>query len=82
MSRAGFSKPDFAGFDVIFTEIRVGKLRKNVIDTPLIDISSTEIRERLARGDDVSGMISPNVLAYILKNHLYQPKRPLIPPAS
>jgi len=38
---------------------------------PLIDISSTEIRRRLASGGDVSEMLDPAVLSYIKKHNLY-----------
>jgi nicotinate-nucleotide adenylyltransferase len=35
-------------------------------------VSSTEIRRRLAKGDDVSGLVAPAVLSYIREHHLYQ----------
>ena len=35
-------------------------------------VSSTEIRTRLAKGDDVSGLVTPAVLSYIQEHHLYQ----------
>ena len=37
-----------------------------------LDISSTEIRQRVARGDDVSAMLPPPVLDYISTNRLYR----------
>jgi len=37
-----------------------------------LDISSTEIRRRVARGEDVSGMLPPPVLDYISTNRLYR----------
>jgi nicotinate-nucleotide adenylyltransferase len=42
------------------------------VETPLIDISSTEVRKRLARGCDVSQMLDPGVLRYIRDNRLYE----------
>jgi nicotinate-nucleotide adenylyltransferase len=41
-------------------------------------ISATEIRRRLANGEDVSGLVLPAVLTYIQAHHLYQgtPKKP------
>ena len=42
------------------------------IITKPIDISSSEIRARLQRGEDVDGLISPSVLQYIRENRLYQ----------
>ena len=34
-------------------------------------ISSTDIRDRIGRGDDVSGIVPPPVLRYIQRHHLY-----------
>lgn len=70
--RAGFPKPDFTGFDGLWGRRRIEKLQKNVIETPLIDISSTKIREKLAAGLDVTDMLAPAVADYIRKHHLYR----------
>jgi nicotinate-nucleotide adenylyltransferase len=35
-------------------------------------VSATEIRTRLAKGDDVSGLVAPAVLSYIRGHQLYQ----------
>ncbi len=35
-------------------------------------ISATDVRKRLIQGEDVAGLISPIVLAYIQAHHLYQ----------
>lgn len=35
-------------------------------------VSATEIRTRLAKGDDVGGLVTPAVLSYIQEHHLYQ----------
>jgi nicotinate-nucleotide adenylyltransferase len=74
MFRAGCEAPDFAGFERFWGAERVEKLRGNVIPTPLIDISSTEIRNRLAAGVDVSDMLDPAVLGYIRQRGLYAKK--------
>ena len=71
MFRAGFERPDFSGLGSILGLGRVAKLERDVVQTPLIDINSTEIRRKLACGGDVSGMLAPKVLAYIQKNGLY-----------
>jgi len=76
MYRAGCKPPDFSKFAAVWGRQRVGKLQRNVIQTPLIDISSTEIRDRLAAGRDVSGMLHPPVADYIYKHGLYQSKKP------
>ena len=74
MYRAGCDAPDFARFTDIWGSQRVAKLQENVVETPLIDISSTEIRSRLAAGLDVTDMLSPLVADYIREHNLYQSK--------
>lgn len=74
MFRAGFEPPDFAEFKALWGAARVEKLQRNIIRTPLIDISSTEIRKRLAAGRDVTDMLAPPVADYIRKHGLYQSK--------
>lgn len=72
MYRAGCKAPDFTGFNDIWGPERIRKLQRNIIQTPLIDISSTEIRKRLAQGGNVSGMLHPAVADYIRKHGLYR----------
>lgn len=72
MFRAGCKPPDFAEFEDVWGAARVEKLQRNVIRTPLIDISSTEIRNRLAAGRDVTDMLAPQVADYIREHGLYQ----------
>ncbi len=74
MFRAGCEPPDFAKYEDIWGPERVEKLQRNVIKTSLVDISSTEIRNRLASGDDVTDMLHPSVADYIRKHNLYQSK--------
>jgi nicotinate-nucleotide adenylyltransferase len=39
---------------------------------PPVALSATDIRARLARGDDVSTLIPPPVLGYLRAHQLYQ----------
>ncbi|MGD0596706.1 MAG: nicotinate (nicotinamide) nucleotide adenylyltransferase [Sedimentisphaerales bacterium] len=71
MYRAGFAPPDFSKFISLWGEERVKKMQRNVVETPLVDISSTEVRKRLAAGGDVGGIICPKVLQYIRERRLY-----------
>ena len=71
MFRGGVRPPDFSKYEVFWSSERIKKLQRNVIETPLIDISSTEIRKRLSSGRDVSGMLNPKVLQYIREHGLY-----------
>lgn len=44
----------------------------SVLDLEPFPVSSTEIRERFARGEDLSALVPSKVLAYMKVNHLYQ----------
>ena len=72
MYRAGCETPNFARFEGIWGRQRVEKLQRNIIQTPLVDISSTEIRNRLVTGIDVTDMLHPAVADYIRQHNLYQ----------
>jgi nicotinate-nucleotide adenylyltransferase len=71
MLRAGFDKLELNGLTGVLGAQRVRKLEQNIIDNPLIDVSSTEVRRRIAAGEDVSQMVHPPVLAYIKEHGLY-----------
>jgi nicotinate-nucleotide adenylyltransferase len=72
MYRGGCKPPDLAKFETLWGRQRIEKLQRNIIQTPLIDISSTRIRSRLAAGLDVAGMLAPSVAEYIHKHKLYR----------
>ncbi len=71
MYRAGCEKPDYGRFEAVWGDKRVEKLQRNIIKTSLIDISSTNIRSRLAAGLDITDMLHPAVAEYIYKHGLY-----------
>jgi nicotinate-nucleotide adenylyltransferase len=72
MYRAGCEPPDFTKFEKIWGYQRIEKLQRNIIQTPLVDISSTEIRDLIAKNGDFSKMLHPDVAEYISKNGLYR----------
>ena len=72
MRRPGYPVPDFDRFESLWGPQRIAKLKRNVIETPLVDISSTEVRRRLAADEDTTGMLHPNVLRYIRAHKLYR----------
>jgi nicotinate-nucleotide adenylyltransferase len=75
MQRPGYVT-DFDRFEALWGRERVAKLKEDAIETPLIDISSTEVRQRLARGEDVHGMLHPAVIRYIREHNLYRKTQP------
>jgi nicotinate-nucleotide adenylyltransferase len=75
MYRAGCNKPDFSKYEDAWSPQRVKKMRSNIIETPLVDISSTDIRKRLVAGEDPTEMpdiLHPKVAAYIKARGLYK----------
>lgn len=46
--------------------------RVKVLPTNVVDVSSTEIREKLAAGKDISELVPQNVAEYIAANDLYR----------
>ena len=48
--------------------------KATIINTPIIDISSTEIRERVTGNLPIDKLVPQKVNDYIVKNKLYQPK--------
>jgi len=50
----------------------VEQLRRSIVETPLIDISSTELRRRIAAGRPVRYFIPEHVITYIDKHGLYR----------
>ena len=48
------------------------KLENSIIDSVDVDISSTEIRKRVANDEELSGLILPSVAEYIIENGLYR----------
>jgi nicotinate-nucleotide adenylyltransferase len=50
---------------------RAGYPADRVVGPPLAEISSTEIRERLERGELPSDLVPSKVLAYAREHHLY-----------
>ena len=48
------------------------KDRVTLIDAPVIELSSTQIRERLAKGQSVRYYVPDKVLDYIERKHLYR----------
>ncbi len=72
MRRPGYPVPDFDRFKPLWGAQRIAKLKRDVIETPLVDVSSTEVRRRLAAGEEVTGMLSPDVIQYIRQHSLYR----------
>ncbi len=70
ITRPGFSRPDLARLEAL-----VPGLTESVVwlEISPVDISSSEIRERVAQGLPIGHLVPPKVERYILEHGLYQP---------
>lgn len=57
------------GYDVVIPEEL--QERVTLVDAPVIELSSTQVRERLAQGKSVRYYVPDEVLGYIESHHLY-----------
>jgi len=69
--RAGRAQIPWDRFTAVLNDGQIAKLKSGMLDTPLIDIASTEIRDRAARGHSVRYLVPDKVLAYIEQHGLY-----------
>ncbi len=58
------------------SDAHIAQLREGLVDTPLIDISSSDIRRRVAAGDSIDGLVPPPVAQYIADHGLYTTPEP------
>jgi nicotinate-nucleotide adenylyltransferase len=72
MYRGGMELPDLDQLRDAFSDKRIAQLQADIVETPLVDISSTEIRTTAAAGDSIEAMVSPKVAEYIEQNGLYR----------
>jgi nicotinic acid mononucleotide adenylyltransferase len=45
-----------------------------LIDAPTADVSASDVRDRIAGGGSLAGMVPPTVITYMQKHSLYAPK--------
>lgn len=70
--RPGYSEPDIAALE---TKIPGISQRLILLDTPMVDISSTGIRERVAAGLSIEHLVPAGVADYIEGHRLYLERR-------
>lgn len=71
MHRGGMPRPDLGRLVRAFGSERVRQLENDILPTPLIDASSTDIRARVAAGKAVDKLVPAGVLDYIRSHALY-----------
>lgn len=73
--RPGFGELDWEPLRAIASDRRIAQIRSYVIQMPLVGLSSTEIRCRVARGRSIRYQTPRAVEQYILTHGLYRPGR-------
>ena len=72
VSRAGQPQPNFSSLRPILTIEQINRIRAHAIEVPLIDISSTMVRERIAQGLSVRYFLPEPVAGFISDRNLYR----------
>ncbi len=72
VGRAGQAEPDYSALEPTLTAEQIKRLRAQGIKLPLIDISSTAIRERIGAGQSVHYLLPRVVEEYITQHKLYR----------
>lgn len=70
--RHGSPTPDFSPLAPFFKKERFQKLQKYQVEMPIIDLSSTDLRERIAQKKSIRFRVPKSVERYIETNQLYQ----------
>jgi len=72
MYRAGCARPDFSSLESELGAKRVARLSEHIVTTPLLAISSTDIRKRLQNNESTTDLLDTRVEDYIKTNRLYE----------
>ncbi|MBU0719403.1 MAG: nicotinate-nucleotide adenylyltransferase [Planctomycetes bacterium] len=70
-SRPGWTTTDWSRLQTVLTSEQITRLRADVLDTPLVDISSTDIRNRVRQGQSIAHLVPEEVYRYIDAQRLY-----------
>ena len=72
VARPGQSPPDFSALKPALTDNQINKIKAHAIDLPLIEISSTQIRKRIADKRSVRYFLPRAVEQCIMERQLYR----------
>jgi nicotinate-nucleotide adenylyltransferase len=66
--RPGYSLSDLSGMGLTGAE----RAHVHLLETVYVDVSATEVRQRLAAGESCQDLLSPEIVRYIREHRLYQ----------
>lgn len=72
--RAGHPEPDFRGLTENASDGRIEEFRRHQVEMPAIEISSTNIRQRVGQGNTIRYLTPPSVEQFISTHGLYAGK--------
>lgn len=70
--RPGIGRPDLSSLQGLMSTAQLHELEEHILDTPLIDISATDIRARVRAGRSVRYLVPEAVRAAIAARGLYR----------
>ena len=70
-ARPGWTTDAWDDLRHTFNDDQVARIRSGVVETPLIDISATDIRRRISSGRSVRYLMPEMVICYVRENNLY-----------
>jgi len=72
--RPGSRMDDLTELSKRLSSAQIEQIKEDILDTPLVDVSSTDIRERVRKGLPVNSLLPVVVAEYIMERQLYQYK--------
>ncbi|HEY3245894.1 MAG TPA: nicotinate-nucleotide adenylyltransferase [Phycisphaerae bacterium] len=70
-ARPGWEQPDWSKLRSHLSDAQIARLQGDVLDTPRIDISATDIRARVRAGQSIRYLVPEAVCEYIQQHGLY-----------
>ena len=70
--RSGYAATDMTELSTALGAKQAARLKENILDTPLVDISATEIRRRASEGQSIVELVPEAVAKYIEQKGLYR----------
>ena len=71
-ARPGWERIDDQALRPHFNDEQIATLRSNMVETPRIDISATDIRNRVRAGKSIQYLVPESVRQYMLQHGLYR----------